>query len=981
MQPHFLRSVLLAALALVIVGSLSASNLQAKAIYDSDIGRPESVSLTPSGEDTSLNDTGSDYLSPINKADSPFTHMLLRWEASGPVSGTLEMEVRSSLDGKDWQAWAHLHEDPHLWMPEDGEEVHWSEITYAGEGARFWQVRAHISASAEGERPVLRRIDVHTVDGRFAEDQPSKARTDSTSLASASKPPVVSRTAWGNPDGQSSRVSPAYYPVSHMVVHHTADPNSFRGGESSWGDRVRAIWSFHTFTRGWGDIGYNFLIDPNGTIYEGRSGGDDAVGFHDTGNYGSMGVSLVGTYSSASPPAAMQESLVSLLAWKSEQKGIDPLGRSYYYGCDISSYCRNAGAVSYNISGHRDINPTTSCPGDMAFNLLPSIRNRVRERIIGGPVIIPDNGDMVVDELENSFARSDANWNSARCGYGGHTFYTYAANDADGIPDNERNSATWRPNIPQDGRYSVYASIPQGCGLSSNPPYASTQTRYFVSHANGGTWVGPFDHNTADEWVDLGAYDFKAGTDGAVELYDRSDESLSEQKVIFFDSVKWVPVEEEGADVELVNVSYEKTTVQAGGLLKATFTIRNRGEVAVQSQNPEAGTTPEGAFDTANSYVYDEGECFLGAEQFNYPAYPKETERFRVTLGATNRTPTCDGETGGYPWRWGINGPLEPGETRDVVGYVRFRTPGEVTLRAGLIEEYVRYHGQDAGQTTITVVQEGMGPVLASYDSQLQPQAHVYRLGDIPDNLLARTRNPLSITRGEYVGSFPWDGSLIEWGDMGGPLDVSDSFLVEQTRTFFAPTSGEYTFRTVTDDGSWLWIDGQEVVTNFGLQASGDQLDHAPEAPDETTDATGTITLDAGLHVLSFKYFERTSAANVRYDVRLPGAAAFTAVPDGFASGARLGNTFLVTPSITLAAGDLGGVGVQAFRYSLNGSETIEQETTDGLLRLGQVVSGTYTLRYSALDSAGNESRQEVLTFAVNPDLPVQRVYLPLVQR
>jgi hypothetical protein len=66
---------------------------------------------------------------------------------------------------------------------------------------------------------------------------------------------VVSRTGWGSPDGQGSRAQPSYYPVNHLVVHHTADSSTLLPGEPNWAARVRAEWSFHSITRGWGDVG------------------------------------------------------------------------------------------------------------------------------------------------------------------------------------------------------------------------------------------------------------------------------------------------------------------------------------------------------------------------------------------------------------------------------------------------------------------------------------------------------------------------------------------------------------------------------------------------------------------------------------------------------------------------------------------------------------------------------------------------------
>src|SRR5204863_7658423 len=119
---------------------------------------------------------------------------------------------------------------------------------------------------------------------------------------------------------------------------------------------------------------------------------------------------------------------------------------------------------------------------------------------------------------------------------------------------------------------------------------------------------------------------------------------------------------------------------------------------------------------------------------------------------------------------------------------------------------------------TITVTPERFAPDVAGYDRMLTPLARVYQLGSVPDNFLARTRNPLSIPRGRYIGSFAWDGSLTRWGE-SGPLGQTDQFLIEQTRVFLAPADGQYTFRTSSDDGSWLWVDGQAVVVKHGLHA------------------------------------------------------------------------------------------------------------------------------------------------------------------
>lgn len=179
------------------------------------------------------------------------------------------------------------------------------------------------------------------------------------------KPPVVTRTQWGCPQGQSSGWGPSYTTVTHLIIHHTDDNNNV----TDWPAAVRAIWQYHTFSNGWGDVGYNYLVDPNGVIYEGRAGGDNVVGAHFCGtNGGTMGVSMLGTYTTVSPSAALQASLGKILAWKADQRGINPLGSSFH---------GSSGLTINNISGHR-AGCATDCPGQRFVDIdLPNVRQGV----------------------------------------------------------------------------------------------------------------------------------------------------------------------------------------------------------------------------------------------------------------------------------------------------------------------------------------------------------------------------------------------------------------------------------------------------------------------------------------------------------------------------------------------------------------------------------------------------------------------------
>jgi hypothetical protein len=166
--------------------------------------------------------------------------------------------------------------------------------------------------------------------------------------------------------------------IKKIVVHHTdSDIRDLNGDLRTDGQdykaMMRAIYRFHTFTRGWGDIGYNYVIDPLGNVYEGRYGGDRVVGAHaQCFNNGSLGIAIIGDYQAKKVPEPALNSLINLIALKSRQFGIEPQATSSFRGKDL-----------FNVLGHRDVRPT-SCPGDVLYSLLPKIRDRAGFAIRSG---------------------------------------------------------------------------------------------------------------------------------------------------------------------------------------------------------------------------------------------------------------------------------------------------------------------------------------------------------------------------------------------------------------------------------------------------------------------------------------------------------------------------------------------------------------------------------------------------------------------
>lgn len=165
--------------------------------------------------------------------------------------------------------------------------------------------------------------------------------------------PIVSRAQWGADESKALWL-PLYGPIERIIVHHTAGSNT----ATDWAAVVRSIYYFHAVTRDWADIGYNYLIDPNGVIYEGRQGGEGATAAHTyLHNYGSIGISMIGTYTDGVPSAVAIESLKKLIAEKSALHQVDIVWGSSYYG-------------------HRDWE-STSCPGTALYAALPYYVNDI----------------------------------------------------------------------------------------------------------------------------------------------------------------------------------------------------------------------------------------------------------------------------------------------------------------------------------------------------------------------------------------------------------------------------------------------------------------------------------------------------------------------------------------------------------------------------------------------------------------------------
>ena len=200
--------------------------------------------------------------------------------------------------------------------------------------------------------------------------------------AGAGQPPIIARKAWARGKAPP-RVAPEYGAVEMAFVHHTENPNGYAPGEVP--AMLRAIYVFHRYVNGWNDIGYNFVVDLYGRVFEARAGGIDqpVVGAQAGGyNIFSTGIAVLGTFSSVPISKAARGALEKLLAWKLSLHGVPAQGRVTVKvnpaGASYSRFPANARVSLPRIAGHRD-GDATECPGNVLYGELPAIRTRVHK--------------------------------------------------------------------------------------------------------------------------------------------------------------------------------------------------------------------------------------------------------------------------------------------------------------------------------------------------------------------------------------------------------------------------------------------------------------------------------------------------------------------------------------------------------------------------------------------------------------------------
>lgn len=349
-----------------------------------------------------------------SRSTTPFTLVGLTWQGKIDQSIVFKVKVRES---GVWTNWINLENglyeeasagtaeavdarggtDPLLTAPADGIEV----VMESDSSSIPTDLKVNLfnSDSTRQDRSIT-KSSAFTSANSSMQSFASTAPAVSPQGAVVPRPRIVSRAEWGADETWRSPTPRMGTRVLAGVVHHTASTNSYTADQAP--AQMRNLYAYFTKSLNYSDMGYNFLVDKFGTIYEGRAGcavnadptcdgpAQPTQGAHTAGlNLDTFGVSVIGNYDVLAPenPAAIVEAVASLMAWKIAPYGLDPNATAKVLSTDTSGSSRFSSgqtATMQVITAHRDVG-ITACPGRYLYPYMAQIRSRATDLLL--PVI------------------------------------------------------------------------------------------------------------------------------------------------------------------------------------------------------------------------------------------------------------------------------------------------------------------------------------------------------------------------------------------------------------------------------------------------------------------------------------------------------------------------------------------------------------------------------------------------------------------
>ncbi|MBT2409661.1 peptidoglycan recognition protein [Streptomyces sp. ISL-12] len=318
----------------------------------------------------------------------PFSLVGVVWDdPDRELHGSVRVRVRDAATGA-WSGWQDLatHNADHGADPGTPERA---SDRVRGATAPLWVgasdgVELRVRADDDWEFAFPEGLRLELVDPGGEEEggtsEYSPLAADQAAPAKAKpyvgpRPAIVTRRGWGADEGLREKGFKYTKKVKAAFVHHSATGNNYTCAQAP--SVIRSIYRYHVKSMGWRDIGYNFLVDKCGKIYEGRAGGvaKPVLGAHTLGfNSDSMGIAVLGTYSTKKPSAAAVRGVARLSAWKLGLYGMNPRGKTYLKSGGGNLYRKGKNVRLSVISGHRD-GFNTSCPGAQLYKKLGTARS------------------------------------------------------------------------------------------------------------------------------------------------------------------------------------------------------------------------------------------------------------------------------------------------------------------------------------------------------------------------------------------------------------------------------------------------------------------------------------------------------------------------------------------------------------------------------------------------------------------------------
>lgn len=303
-------------------------------------------------------DSSVTYQSKVIDSNKPNSNAaILHWDQqdnSGDVLASFRV-----FDGNNWSKWVDSSASDDR---KDGTSVPHEALVV---GNQIHKIQYRFLVNADSSTRISPEIDLSSASIELVDTTkgPSPTKVSvvdkvlrtlgflSTAKAHSDDPQIITRAQWGAPEPNSSdRWTPEYRQLEHVIIHHTAVATQ---GDSA--ASVRAVWYYHANSLGWGDIGYNYLVDTSGNIFQGRYSDQDyaeknsvdVVGGHAYSyNYGSTGIAALGDFTNTQPTGAMLNSISNMAAFKLYRYGVSPT--DWRGGIPV-------------VVGHRDV-IQTGCP-------------------------------------------------------------------------------------------------------------------------------------------------------------------------------------------------------------------------------------------------------------------------------------------------------------------------------------------------------------------------------------------------------------------------------------------------------------------------------------------------------------------------------------------------------------------------------------------------------------------------------------------